>query len=795
MLYHYVRLALRHMSKHRAFSLINSFGLTIGLASFILIGLYVGKQFSFDRFHDDCSSVFRVNKITNEKGQTQKDGLTPGLLASAIIKEIPGVSAATRIRPWFNDMLVSYDTIHLLLSDVVYADNSFLQLFNFPLLQGNRTTALAEPFTAVISESTAKKYFRNENPVGRTLTTLDNMAVKITGVSRDVPENSSIRFKLLISWGTLTTPANKDNFYWINNWTTQVVHTFIRMDKASDQKKAEEKISELLHRYRDEKEFQFRPYLQPLKDIHLHAQGILYSGAFRTNSIKIIYTLMIIAAFILLIASFNFINLGTAAALRRAKETGVQKVLGATQSQLIVRFFSESFLVCTVSLIAALLLVAILLPSFNGLTGSELKKMDLLEPQVMFSLATLLVFISLLSGLYPSVFLARFKTTDVFRNTVRSGKNSWMRTSLVTIQFSLSILLIIGTLVINKQIHFMADKDLGFQKDQVVVLQLASTALESRATEFMTALRKLPGIKSLSASNRVPGQGLNGYGIIPEGHTEGEHLMCNLMETDANFASTLHINMKEGRYFSPEFTTDTANSIVINEAMVRYLNWKNPIGKSLEIFEVRKGRVIGVVKDFNFASLRESVQPLAIVLSNNPLYVSIQLKPGTIAGTLPLIGKEWKKRVRDYPFDYFFLDEQINRFYQEDNRLLQAISVFALTAILIACMGLFGLSMYMVEQRTKEVGIRKVLGATVAGITIMLTKYFMRLMLIASLISFPLAWWAINNWLRDFAYRVYPGVGVFMIASFAASTIALFAVAFQAIRAAKANPVISLRSE
>jgi putative ABC transport system permease protein len=229
--------------------------------------------------------------------------------------------------------------------------------------------------------------------------------------------------------------------------------------------------------------------------------------------------------------------------------------------------------------------------------------------------------------------------------------------------------------------------------------------------------------------------------------------------------------------------------------MVRYLNWKNPIGKSLEIFEVRKGRVIGVVKDFNFASLRESVQPLAIVLSNNPLYVSIQLKPGTIAGTLPLIGKEWKKRVRDYPFDYFFLDEQINRFYQEDNRLLQAISVFALTAILIACMGLFGLSMYMVEQRTKEVGIRKVLGATVAGITIMLTKYFMRLMLIASLISFPLAWWAINNWLRDFAYRVYPGVGVFMIASFAASTIALFAVAFQAIRAAKANPVISLRSE
>jgi putative ABC transport system permease protein len=503
----------------------------------------------------------------------------------------------------------------------------------------------------------------------------------------------------------------------------------------------------------------------------------------------------VIALFILLIACFNFINLNTAGALARAKETGVQKVLGATRAQLISKFFSESFLLCAFSMLVALILVTLALPWFNTLAGVSLSPASLFLPELIFGLTALLFVVSLIAGVYPSLFLARFKSTDVFRNIIKAGRDSWLRKSLVTIQFALSILLIIATIVVNRQMRYMATRDLGFEKDQVVVIPLTNTGMEAKSNELITALKKYPEIESVSVSNRVPGQTFNGYGIIPEGRRQEEHLLSDVLETDADFTSVYHISMKEGRFFSPQMATDTTDAIVINEAMTRYLNWEKPVGKEFEIHEARKGRIIGVMKDFNFASLRESVQPLALILSNNPLYLSARLRSGTTQPSLEHIRKEWKVLSNQYPFDYFFMDEQVNKFYKRDNQLQQILGIFAAFAIAIACMGLFGLSVYTARQRTKEIGIRKVLGASVMGIAALISNEFLRLVIIASLISFPVAWWVTHKWLQDFAYRIDIKWWFFGVAGFLALVIAIVTISLQAITAAIANPVSSLRTE
>ncbi len=795
MIYYNLKLAFRNLSRNRSFSFINILGLSIGIASFILIGLYIFSELSFDKFHRNHGNIYRVNKITNEKGQSQHDGITPGQLAPAIAKDIPEINATTRFRPWFNEMLVSYDTVRLKQDDVVYADAHFLELFDFQLIKGNRKSVLSQPFTAVITESVAKKYFSNADPIGKTLHTLNNIPVKVTGVARDVPVNSSIQFSILISWETIAAPSVADQFSWMNNFTTQVVFTFIQLREHANPTKVSEKISAIMHKYRDETEFQYRPYLQPLNEIHLKSGVIAYADDFRTNNSKIIYTLFAIAIFILLIACFNFINLSTAGALSRAKETGVQKVLGAKQSQLIWKFFSESVIICAFALVIAIALAIILLPYFNSLAGISLSSDLLLHPEIIVSLVALLIVISVTAGLLPSVFLARFKSTDIFRNIIRAGKDNWLRRSLVTIQFSLSILLIIATIVVNRQMQYLSTKHLGFEKEQVVVIPLTNTGMEEKSKAFITTLKRFPGILSISASNRVPGQTLTGYGIVPEGHTMDEHLLTNVLETDADFASTYGLQIANGRFFSPDLPTDTGSAIIVNEAMARYLNWDNPVGKQLEIFEARKGSIIGVVKDFNFASLREAVQPLAIILNDNPLYVSVRLKPGTIQSSLENIQKEWKRFNSEFPFDYFFMDEQLNRFYKSDTRLLHVLSIFAILAIAIASMGLLGLSIYTAKQRTKEIGIRKVLGASVSGIAVLLSKEYVKLILVASAISFPLAFWGMNNWLQEFAYRIKISWWVYVAAGIIALIIALITVSFQGIKAAIMNPVKSLRSE
>lgn len=796
MFYHTLKLTLRNIWRHKTFSFINIIGLTVGVTSCILIGLYAYNELSYDKFHADYNNIYRINKVTTEKNkQAQLHSITPGQLVPSIRASIPEVQHAALFRPWFSEMLVSYDTIRFILDDVAYADKGFLNVFDFPLITGNRETVLSEPFSAVVSESVAKKYFNEENPIGKTLTTLNNIEVKVTGVCKDVPENSSIRFTMLISWATTTAQANADYFSWMNNWLTQVDYSFVKLKPQTDPLKVSEKITGLLHANLPERAMEYKPYLQPLDKIHLYSTDILFGEYFKTNSNKIVLSLIVIAGIILLIACFNFINLTTAGALGRAKETGMQKVLGANKGMLIRKFFGESFMLCTFAILLSFIVVAILLPVFNKLADSKIETDLLFNPQIIMGLAGLLIIISLLAGLYPAIFLSGFRSTDVFRSIVKAGKGIWIRKLLVTTQFALSLLLIVGTIMVQRQTRFMMTKDLGFDKEQVLVLRLANTGLENKSKEFVSALSQHSGIASISVTNRVPGHTFNGYGIIPEGHTADEHITANVLETDTEFPHTYNISMAAGRYFSREMPTDTTDAIVINESMAKFLNWTDPVGKKFEIEGQRNGKVIGVIKDINSSSLKETVAPLAIILKSNPMYLSAKLKPDASKASLAYIQERWKQFENVYPFDYFFMDEQIEKFYKSDTQLLNVLSIFAVIAISIACMGLFGLSMFTTRQRTKEIGIRKVLGASIPGVTALLSKDFIKLVLLAAIIAFPISWVLMNKWLEDFAYRVEISWWVFAVAGIGTLMIALITVSFQAIKAAWVNPVKSLRTE
>ena len=796
MLLRNLKLSWRSLLRNKTFSLINIFGLTLGLTSCIIIGIYVYHELSFDKFHRNHARIYRINKTLNEKGKLpQKDGITPGPLSPALEKEAASIAYAGRFRPWFNDMLVSADTIKLKLKDVAYADQSFLRIFDFPLIAGDVNSALLNPNTAIITESTARKYFGYSNPMGRKMVTLNDIPVTISGIAKDPPANSSVQFTMLISWPTIEAPANTNYFFWMNSWTTNVVYSFVLLKKGSSIANASRIISSTLHSHMDEKEFTFQTYLQPLDKIHLESADIFYAEQFRTNNGRIVYALLMIAGLILLIASFNFINLTTAGALSRAKETGVQKVLGAKPWQLVIRFFTETSLLLVVSLAFALILTTSLLPFFNSLASTQLSVSILWRPQVVAWILILLLSLCVLPGLYPALFLSRFRSADVFRNIIKAGKDVWVRKALVSVQYSFSLLLIIATIVVQKQTRFLNTKDLGFDKEQVLVIQIANTHLEQHIKGFISALKAEPAIQSVTATNRVPGQSFNGYGVIPEGYSLNDHIMANVLETDAEFAKTYNISVIQGRYFSPVMATDTNRAVIINETMANQLHWKDALGKKFEVYEETKGTIIGVVKDFNFSTLRENIRPLAIILRNNPLYLSIKLAPHNVQESVNKIGGIWKKYDQENPYEYFFIDEQLNHFYETDIRLLRALTIFSLLAICIASVGLFGLSLYAARQRVKEIGIRKVLGAPVFSIVRLLSRDLVSLVLISALIAFPLAWWSMNSWLQDFAYRIKISWMLFLVAGLSVFIMALLTVSINAIKAAMANPVKSLRTE
>lgn len=805
MIKNYFKTAWRNLLKNKAFTFINILGLSIGISVCFIIMLFVRQELSYDRFNTNASRIVRVHfKASIYDGKINEGNVMPPT-AQALKNDYPEVEEATRIRTYGTPKII-YGNKTFSEGSLVFADANLFRVFTLPFVKGDPATALLQPNTLVITEELAKKYFGNEEPIGRTLTfkSNNNALFKITGVIKKIPFNSHFHFDMFGSMATL--PEAKGD-----SWMESGYYTYLLLQKGFDYKKLEAKLPNMVEKYMGPQILQamgmslvqFRTKgnelgfaLMPLKDIHLHSTT---TSEFEPGgNEKYVYIFGAIAVFMLLIAAINFINLSTAAASKRAREVGVRKVLGSDKFTLIKQFLTESVLLTFLAVLISFLLIQLALPIFNELSGKDLG-IGFSIPSVITLLAFGLL-IGLVAGIYPAFFLSSFKPITVLKGRISSSTKKYsLRSGLVVFQFFISVSLIVGTIVVYQQMQFIQNKELGYDKDHLMVLS-NSWSLGKNERVFRDELLKDSRVINATISGYKPaGPSFSNNSLAyPEGK-ENQIMRTLEYHVDEQYIPTMGMQMAVGRNFSPELTTDSSG-IIINEAAARAFGWgKNAVGQRVTRQNSDRGRnsvytVIGVVKDFHFKSLHEAITPLLMTLNpDNGLIVKV--KNTDIAGLLNSMKQKWAKFGSEEPFEYAFMDDLYIKTYSAEQRTGRILNIFALLTIFIACLGLFGLSTYTAEQRTKEIGIRKVLGASVAQVTSMLSKEFVKLVLIACAIAFPLAWWAMNAWLQDFVYRIYISWYVFVIAAVAAFAIALLTVSLQAIKAALANPVKSLRTE
>ncbi len=783
MLKNYLKISLRNLRKHKGYSFINITGLAVGMASTILILLWVQDELSFDRFHQNANRIYRVTDYEKySNGEEVTFSMNPPALASTLKDEYPEILNTARIRKLSN-VVVQYGDKCFSEDAILFADPSFLKIFSFPLINGNEEKALINPQSIVITEKMALKYFGKEHPVGKIIRVDNRLNFLITSVMKDVPKNSHLKFDFVVSF-----EAIKEFGFPIEGWNSFAYTIYVLLAKKSDYHQVSKKITDLIKTKQEDAIVTLS--LQPLLDIHLRSGNMWGIGG--TGDIKYVYIFTVIAGFILLLACINFMNLTTARASNRAKEVGLRKVVGADRKDLIKQFFGESILFALLSLIIAIILVVEVLPFYNVLSGKDLG-LDIQNNQIIVILLVGVTIITgLVSGSYPALFLSAFKPVSVLKGVLKSGsKNSFIRKILVSFQFSLTIVLIIGTIIINRQLHFIKGQRLGFDKDQVLCLKLPGK-LNQKIDLICAELLKNQQVVEISAVSFPPVQ-IRRSTIVSdwEGRQTDDQFLMYMLSADFDFLNTMGIAMAEGRYFSRKFTADTSNGIVVNEAAVRAMNMENPIGKKL--FDLN---IIGVVKDFHFASLHSRIGPLVIYYNPNEIQnLLIKVKPDDFSQNIKSIEHAWNRIVPGFPLEYSFLDEQIDKLYKAEQRVGKVINTFSILALFIACLGLFGMASYTAEQRTKEVGIRKVHGATVPGIVMLLSREFTRYVLFANIAAWPIAYFAMNKWLQNFAYRIEMSWWMFALASVLALVIALLTVSWQSIRAGMANPVESLRHE
>jgi putative ABC transport system permease protein len=701
----------------------------------------------------------------------------------------------TSVRTTGASLLVRKGNVKFQELNSLFADSSFFQVFDFKLIKGNPRTVLNEPLNIVFSQSAAKKYFGNTDPVGQTvLLTGDGFTAKVTGVMRDLPENSTIRADMLVSMNTLTRKFNPGlNDQWGNYGNT----TYVLLKPGASATAFTKQLPAFLEKMNGTEMKQLNMYptlmLEKFRDVYLRSTR---DGSKKGN-INNVYTFSIIAVFILLIACFNFINLTTARSAERAKEVGIRKVVGAGKPQLTRQFIGESVLLCMIAYLFTLSVAAILLPSFNMLAGKTINTGIFQDLKFVGLLFLSSVGIGLLAGLYPALVLSSLKPISVLKGRFSTGaKGILLRKGLVISQFTPSIILIISTIIVYNQLNFMRGQDLGFSKDQMMVINSnGDPAKES----FIHAVESIPGVKSVSMASSVPGGGNPGaYSQIQNVKGEMQIANLDLYFVDFDYLKQFNIKMAAGRMFSRSFMTDTTQSMILNESAVKLFGYRSPqdaVGRNFDQWG-RKGKIIGVMKDFHFRSLQEEIKPLSMRIEPNGCdLVTIKVSATQLPSTISAIEKNWNTLIPARPFSYYFLDEFFDRQYQSEQRFGKLFLNFAVLAIIISCLGLLGLASYNTMQRTREIGIRKVLGASVPNIVNLLTKDFLKLVAIAIIIASPIAWFAMHNWLQDFAYRIPITWWVFAVAAFSATFIAVITVSFQAIKAAVSNPVNSLRTE
>ena len=782
----YLRTAFRMLIKNKGFTAVNIGGLAIGLSACIVILQYVGFERSYDRFHPNGERIYRVTKKNFTQGvQDDHSAMTFTATGPGMKKSFPEIESATTVSEIYGSGVISYGNVKFNEDKVLFADSAFLKIFSFPLVAGNVDKDFNRPNTILISESAAKKYFNKENPLGKTLKVNADLFL-VAGVFKDVPRNSHLQFDFIIA-------ANYDRNY--NNYD---YYTYLLLKPGTDPNALQAKFPAYVNTLEDmdSKETAFE--LQPLTGIHLYSH-IRNEAEVNGNS-RSVYFLLLIAGFILAIAWVNYINLSTARSVQRAKEVGIRKVVGAMRKQLIHQFLFESLLINLFAALISSLFLSYALPYFSDLTGKPLSERIWGDSLYWITFATVFVGGTLLSAIYPAFVLSSFKPLTVIKGYAKTTGGHALRKTLVTVQFVATVFLLIGTLTVYRQLQFMRSQDLGMNIEQTLVVSGPKmTNAEAGSKAFKNEILKLPAITKVTRSSNVPGKEIwsaNGAYLLSA--NEETAVGMNEVDIDEDFIDAFQIKMLSGRNLSESNQTDVDEGILLNETASKAFGFLKPedgLDKQV-VFRGDTFRVKGVIKNYHQESLKSNIDPIIFRLfPSYSSFYSIKLNVADVNRTINDIGTQYNKFFPEDPFQFFFLDDLYNQQYQTDQQLGQIFLWFACLAILIACLGLFGLASFTISQRTKEVGIRKVLGASLSGIVLLLSKEFMQLILIAFLIAMPLAWYSMHLWLEDFAYRVPLGWIVFAVSGLIALCIAGATVSFQAVKAALANPVKTLRSE
>jgi len=819
MIKNYITIAFRTLNKHRFYSLINIAGLAIGIASCLVIVLFVVNELGYDKHHSKADRIYRINSEFKYGSNHWLLAVTAAPMAEALIQEYPEIETAVRFRQRGSFLVKRSESgDNFKESNVIYTDSSFFKIFSTPVLEGDESTALAEPNTVAISKKIADKYFTGGDALGQTLILDNELTCKITAVFQDMPESGHFRFDILISLSGLE--EAKSPTFLSNNF-----NTYILLKEGTDAKELEAKFPAFVAKYIGPQaaaslggDFTMEKFaasgnkieytLMPLLDIHLHSGLSAELGV--NGDISYVYLFSVIAFFILGIACINFMNLSTARSANRAKEVGVRKVLGSLRLHLIRQFLLESVMLSFFAFVLAIALAYLFIPVFNDLASKQLA-LPLNLPSFYLILLTASLGIGALAGLYPSLFLSAFKPVNVLKGQLSLGmKSGLIRSVLVVFQFMISIFLIIASITVNRQLGYIQDKKIGFNKDQVLLVSDAY-ALQDKMETFKEEVLKSNLIQSATISGYIPVDGgwRSDNSFWPKGTQPTDDNMVGLQKwsVDHNYVKTLGMKIIKGRDFSQEFLSDSS-AVILNEVAVQRFNLgDDPIGKEITTFDganaegmpdpnkIKSFTVIGVVENFHFESMRSNIAPLGLLLRNSPGNVIFKFEAKNAQDVIQTAEKAWKSLAPNQPFQFSFMDENFERMYATEQRLGKTFGVFAGLAIVIACLGLFALTAFTAEQRTKEIGIRKVLGASVSSIIVLLSKEFGKLIVIAFVLASPAAWLAINWWLKSYSYKVEIGIGIYFLAGACAFLIAWLTMGYQSIKAASSNPVTSLRSE
>lgn len=807
----YLIVALRNIKRNKIFSIINISGLAIGLAISSMILMYVINELTYDRFHENHENIYRVTSILEAQGNKLTGPITMAPLAPKLEADYPEVKHATRMTSEHNPV-VEYEDKLLYQDNVYYTDPSFFDIFTINFVKGDPEKCFENPFSLILTQEMAGKYFGDGNPIGKVLTFNSDNEYTVTGVVEKMPSNSHISFDMLGSFSTMYSLYSKEM---MDIWLRNSYITYVELQDGVTKEQFEPKLREIIkenvetHPIAIQYGFKGDLKLQPIKDIHLRSHFTFDEDNSRDNAF--IYIFSAVAIFILLIACINFMNLSTARSASRAKEVGMRKIIGAEQGRLILQFLGESILMSILGLLIAVALIEFLLPVFNKLINVSLEYNIIKNWQISLGLVSISILVGLISGIYPAFFLSAFMPLKVLKGTFRAGTgNKIFRDILVVFQFVISITLIVCTITMLNQLSYMKNKSLGFNKDHIVIVPMRGSDIQSNMEVFKSNVLALENVRSASLASNYPGDGGSMELLFNfQGFKDEKPQVMKLEEVDYDYFSTLGIEFVQGRNFSPDMQTDN-ESFIINEALAQQLGWDDAIGKEIYWTDVenpdaglddntfidKTSRVIGMIKNYNFESLHDLIRPVLIRLQDSKLNrLIVKINPDNIARTVTSIKEEWSKLSPNRPFTYHFLDDRLAEQYITEQRLNQIIIYLTFIAMFIACLGLFGLSTFIAEQQRKEIGIRKVLGASAINITIKLSRGLTQWIIIANVISWPVAYFMIKKWLETFAYRIPIHVGVFILSGLVGFCIALLTVSFQTIKAANANPVEALKYE